>query len=202
MDGSCLYHAVYELLRYYKPAEVTNMKVEDLRQKLIKFFESNPTMPGDSETHLQDFLCLPLDNDRGRIQPEDMYIEEKISEVDNQKALRWQRFLKRIQEGEWGGDLEILGIAQYFQIEICVLCLNNRNDGLMRHQFNESNNGARTRCHIGHVRVHNRGFHFVALLPIEDQIDTGMFVSIFLSVYKLQLYAVLLKSVEAWKNGF
>ena len=103
-DGNCLYHA------FLRNKNIHNLPddPQDLRRQLVKFLESNPVTPDG--TLYKDFLCLPRDIDHGDLDPEDMAIE-RVENVESQKELRWQRFLKKVQGKEWGGSIEILALA-------------------------------------------------------------------------------------------
>eukprot|EP00105_Crassostrea_gigas_P034576 XP_019918724.1 PREDICTED: uncharacterized protein LOC105318198 [Crassostrea gigas] len=93
---------------------------------------------------------------------------ERVENVENQKELRWQRFLKKVHEGEWGGSLEILGLSQMYNVPVTVLSV--RGSRLDEVEFNHTR---KTKwnpvIYIGHLRLNEIGAHFVALRPCEEK---------------------------------
>jgi hypothetical protein len=162
-DGSCLYHA---FIRSKSVHELSDDS-QELRRQLVKFLESNPDTPNGLP--YKDFLCLPLDADHGALEPEDMAIE-RVQEEENQKELRWQRFLKKIQDGEWGGSLEIMGLAQLYNVPVTVLSVGQNGFRLQETKFNHTNATALNPViFIGHLKINGKGVHFVAFKPLEEK---------------------------------
>lgn len=160
-DGDCLYHSFIRNNHIHGLPDGP----KELRRRLVKYLESNLNTP-DGVSY-RDYLCLALDQDRGIIEPEDMAIE-KVENVENQKELRWQRFLKKVQEGEWGGSLEILGLSQMFEVPVTVLSV--RGSRLDEVKFNHTQKSIRNPViYIGHLRLNGIGAHFVALRPREEK---------------------------------
>lgn len=162
--GDCLY------LSFIRNSHIHGLpdSPKEIRRQLVKYLESNPDTP-DGMSY-KDFLCLPLDPDHGVLQPEDMAIETTVANADDQKELRWQRFLKNIQEGEWGGYLEIMALSQLYNVPVTVLTVNRDEPRLNEIHFNHT---ARTTMnpviYIGHLSVNGIGTHFVALKPFEEK---------------------------------
>lgn len=162
--GDCLYHSFIRNKNIHGLPD----SPKEIRRQLVKYLESNPDTPDG--TSYKDFLCLPLDPDHGVLQPEDMAIETTVANADDQKELRWQRFLKNIQEGEWGGSLEIRALSQLYNVPVTVLTINPDESRLNEIHFNHT---ARTTMnpviYIGHLSVNGIGTHFVALKPFEEK---------------------------------
>lgn len=160
-DGDCLYHT------FIRNKHIGGLPdgPKNLRRQLVEYLESNPNTPDG--VPYRDFLCLPLDQDHGIIKPDDMAIE-RVENVENQKELRWQRFLKKVHEGEWGGSLEILGLSQMYNVPVTVLSV--RGSRLDEVEFNHTR---KTKwnpvIYIGHLRLNEIGAHFVALRPCEEK---------------------------------
>ncbi|XP_048732973.2 uncharacterized protein LOC125649466 isoform X2 [Ostrea edulis] len=162
-DGSCLYHAFIMSKSIHELTHDT----PELRRQLVKFLESNPDTPNGLP--YKDFLCLPLDSDHGALEPEDMAIE-RVKEEENQKELRWQRFLKKIQDGEWGGSLEIMGLAQLYNVPVTVLSVGQNGFRLLETKFNHTiTTTLNPVIFIGHLKIHGKGVHFVAFKPLEEK---------------------------------
>ncbi|XP_061194804.1 uncharacterized protein LOC133202965 [Saccostrea echinata] len=162
-DGHCLYHA-------FSQSDDMHGLPDDptvLRRKLVKYLESNPNTPDG--VPYKDFLCLPLDPDHGVLQPEDMAIE-RVQDQEDQKELRWQRFLKKIQDGEWGGSLEIMGLAQLFNVPVTVLSVGMNGFRLNEISFNHTNETSPNPVvYIGHLKVRGKGVHFVSFRPLQEK---------------------------------
>eukprot|EP00105_Crassostrea_gigas_P018787 XP_011436996.1 PREDICTED: uncharacterized protein LOC105335031 [Crassostrea gigas] len=160
-DGDCLYHSFIRNNHIHGLPDGP----KKLRRQLVEYLESNPNTP-DGVSY-KDFLCLPLDQDHGIIEPEDMAIE-RVENVENRKELRWQRFLKKVHEGEWGGNLEILGLSQMYDVPVTVLSV--RGSRLNEVKFNHTHKTIRNPViYIGHLRLNGIGAHFVALRPCEEK---------------------------------
>lgn len=160
-DGDCLYHSFIRNNHIHGLPDGP----KKLRRQLVEYLESNPNTPNG--VSYKDFLCLPLDQDHGIIEPEDMAIE-RVENVENRKELRWQRFLKKVHEGEWGGNLEILGLSQMYDVPVTVLSvMGSRLDEV---KFNHTHKTTRNPViYIGHLRLNGIGAHFVALRPCEEK---------------------------------
>lgn len=160
-DGDCLYHSFIRNNNIHGLPD----SPKKLRRQLVEYLESNPNAP-DGMSY-KDFLCLPLDQDHGIIEPEDMAIE-RVENVENRKELRWQRFLKKVHEGEWGGSLEILGLSQMYDVPVTVLSV--MGSRLNEVKFNDTPKTTRNPViYIGHLRLNGIGAHFVALRPFEEK---------------------------------
>ncbi|XP_061191648.1 uncharacterized protein LOC133199838 [Saccostrea echinata] len=155
-DGHCLYHAFRQGVHTYRlPDHPT-----ELRRQLVKYLEFNPITPNGIP--YKDFLCFPLDPDHGILEPEDIAIET-VEKEEDQKELRWQRFLKKIQDGEWGGSLEIMGLAQMCNVPVTVLSVGMNSFRLNEIQFNYTDETAlKPTVFIGHLKLGGKGVHFVS----------------------------------------
>ncbi|XP_062616622.1 uncharacterized protein LOC134278329 [Saccostrea cucullata] len=162
-DGHCLYHA------FNQSKDMHGLPDDPaaLRKRLVKYLESNPNNPDGMP--YKDFLCFPLDSDRGALEPEDMAIERDVEGEEDQKELRWQRFLKKIQDGEWGGSLEILGLAQLYNVPVTVLSVGMNGFKLNAIPFNHTHETAlNPTVFIGHLKVGGKGAHFVSFRSLHE----------------------------------
>ncbi|XP_078339460.1 uncharacterized protein LOC111108810 isoform X4 [Crassostrea virginica] len=160
-DGNCLYHA------FLRNKNIHNLpdNPQELRRQLVTFLESNPLTPDG--TSYKDFLCLPRDPDHGDLDLEDMAIE-RVENLESQKELRWQRFLKKVQGEEWGGSIEILALTQLYNVPITVLSCEKDGSDLRETKFNHTQETSNPVIYLGHLKENGRGLHFVAFKPLEE----------------------------------
>ena len=161
-DGNCLYHA------FLRNKNIHNLpdNPQELRRQLVTFLESNPQTPDG--TSYKDFLCLPRDPDHGDLDLEDMAIE-RVENLESQKELRWQRFLKKVQGEEWGGSIEILALTQLYNVPITVLSCEMDGSDLRETKFNHTQETCSNPViYLGHLKENGRGLHFVAFKPLEE----------------------------------
>lgn len=109
---------------------------------------------------------------------------ERVENVENRKEFRWQRFLKKVYEGEWGGNLEILGFFQMYDVFVIVLLVMGfRFDEV---KFNYIYKIIRNLViYIGYLRLNGMGVYFVVLKFCEEKVvqQLGM-VNFIKCIYK------------------
>ena len=97
-----------------------SVSVRTLRHQLSTFLENNPYSPDN--THLKESLCAPVLDSCDTAEPtvED-YVIESVSDPDVRADLRWQKYLRDLQEGAWGENIAFQGLADMLSVNINVI---------------------------------------------------------------------------------
>ena len=116
-DGNCLFNAVaYQL---------ESVSASEMREIVANHFENNSAF-------YRDFLAQPVHSgnaynaDTEAPSDQDAMIVS-VHDIEQQKQLRWERYIHGFRNGAWGDHLAIQGISNVFNVAINILSSKHSN---------------------------------------------------------------------------
>ena len=115
-DGDCMFSAiVYQL----NSSGVCDFDSKVLRQAVVDYLQAN-------QVRYCDFVCQPVDQhddynaDTEPITHEDGFISS-ITDPQLQTELRWQKYVRCLQQGAWGDNIAMQAVSDMLSVTIHVL---------------------------------------------------------------------------------
>ena len=116
-DGECMFSAiVYQL----NSSGVCDFDSITLRQAVVDYLQANQAR------HYCDYVCQPVDQhddynaDTDPITQEDEFISS-ITDPQLQTELRWQKYVRCLQQGAWGDNIAMQAVSDMLSVTIHVL---------------------------------------------------------------------------------
>ena len=119
-DGDCLFSAITCQL---EPIGISNINKHALRHQVVSYLAEN-------STRFRDYVLQPVQSanpcnaDTEPPTTEDDYIAT-VGDPDLQTEPRWQRYLKRLQNGAWGDHVALQGMCEMLNISAHILSTQN-----------------------------------------------------------------------------